>query len=627
MKRPEASRFRLKADWLLGLILAAALALAAPLPAQEATVAATALPRVLEIPPGQTASRAEASRAVTLEAEELVYSADCCILLATGKASLRHQGLEISAAGMQYDTLSDRVRAQGQVEASNGEARLQADALSYEVRSRRGIIFRAGPPEEYLTFSGASLVARPESGDSWRSQLEPLKTSETRTWVNARRASVLPGQRLMLERAEIEVDGMKILSLPHFVASPGAAGPNLLNQMMGYSSGAGLRMELPFYYAASESRLGSLRLTHNGGYGAAGLYTPGWALNLEEQYLGARSQGTVNLDDLVGPSRSLRWQHHHSLGPRATADLSFGLLKATEDSPRVTSVSAALGRHLRSGSLSFSLATTSLSGSKQQSASLGFALPPRPLGKSNINCLISTNLTYSRSTFLTPVPVFDGREYYYIPASSQASNLLHGLDVSFLFPNWNLGPKTTVTSSLGGDYLGGDSPGGARASLNARLGLRRELGRMSSLFVDYSFAAVNTQPGPYYYALGRQYLSSTLNLVKGNRWKLSAAGSWDLEAARSYGSLDLSRGLGFGRLGEPRYRVGASAFVSRIPEFDSTYTRLYVARAFPNYLVTLNYSPRATGSLPSHGYFTGSGYEYLFSPGRKIWVEFSLRSF
>ena len=633
MRPGQPTGFYRRVRWaaaVVGTALAAS-GLGQPLAAEAPVTAATDAPRLIEMPLPYGPAAAQSSRAVVLEAEQLAYSADTHTLVATGKATLTHQGLEIQAAGIQYDILSGAVRAQGEVAVSQGESRLTADALSYDARGRRGLLLRSGPPEEYLNFSAdglktSALPSEAASAPSWRASVAPLETGDTRTWVIAREASVLPGERLMLTRAAVEVDGVRMMSLPHLVSTPSEAGPGLLNQMMGYSSGAGLRMEFPYYYAAGEKRLGSLRVTHNGGYGSGGYFSPGWALNLQEEYLRGRSRGTISLDDLVGSTRGLRWQHRQELGRQTGADLSFGLLKSTDDSPRVTSLGANVGHKLGRNSLTLNLGATSFSGSKLESATIGLALPDRPIGRSGVTYAVSTGVRLSRSTFETAVPVFDGKDYYYLPSSSQTSSLLQSVGLRLLFPQWKLGPKTTVIASLGGDYLWGDSANG-RATANARLSLRRNLGRASSLLVQYSFADLATQPGPYYYSLGRQYLVANLELAKGNRWSLQGTGSWDLEAGSSYGMVDVSRGLGRGRLGEPRYRVGTSSFVSQIPDYETSYTRLYLARAFPNYVVTLNYSPHSSGSLPSHGYFTGAGYEYTFAPGRKFWVELSLRRF
>ena len=190
-----------------------------------------------------------------------------------------------------------------------------------------------------------------------------------------------------------------------------------------------------------------------------------------------------------------------------------------------------------------------------------------------------------------------------------------GLTGSLYFPSWNLGPRTTLSTSVGAEtrVYTGRSP---RSGADLRLGLNHSLGGLGTFNLGYSYSLQSGGDNFITYGgSGRQRLDANLYAGKMDRWLLSGYASYELDDGGLFSSLQASYDLPFdrGKDGSAKWRLDLRANSSKYAGWATNDLRLALGRDIGNYELLLCYSPTSSG-YSTYG-LTGSG------SGKTIWLE------
>jgi hypothetical protein len=570
-------------------------------------------------------------RLVTLSADEVSYSAEKRVFVASWKCQLRYQGITCAADGMQYDMQRGVVCAQGNVVLGNGQQELKADALRYDLVTLSGRLLRVSPSlgsgenVERLVVEGAKLETRPDT-EANEALWEPMSTDDTRTWVKARRAIVEPGERIILDHATFYVDGSPVMSLRRHVLEPGASA-GMFGDALGYTTGSGVNLDLPWYYRAGEHHTGSLHLTRNRSVNGS-RYDGGWAMGLREEYLReGRLDGSFQLDDVTNPRRGIRWQQSHVLGGGAHVDLDASAFRFDDDSPDFLTQGLTYWRPVSRGSLMLALSRTAYGGSLQDCGELAYRLPSFT-AKGTAVVTPGFHLRSSRAESTAQGVFIDsttGEPVVLQQAAQRATSL--GADVNVESVGKDLGHRTRLTWGLTTGYFKalGATAEGRPYELDTRISLDRTFDARNRAGLTYTFSANPNGSAPSIFSSPpRQMVGLHANLLVSG-CPVQATGSQELGGSRQFGSLSVSRPLSPDRdlLGRPRWTLDVSHLFTRSDSYRVDHTTVALARLLGRYRAALVYSPQGAGEFDGRPWVSAYGYGYTYSGGRHFWLEFS----
>jgi|GEM_PF-1596672 len=574
-------------------------------------------------------SAAPGSTLVELTADEISYSADQRVFIATWQARLIYQALEIEADGVQYDMPANTVRAQGNVVLRSGKRELRGDALRFELLSMRGRLLHVGDEVERLVVEGDGLATRPDdSADAclW----EPLKTDETRTWVKAQHAIIDPGRKVVLDHAAFYVDDTRVLALRRHVLDP-AKGGAVFGDVLGFSSADGFSLDVPYYFEATGNRVGSLHLTRNRAV-SGGQYRLGWSVGLNESYMdGRRLEGSFALDDITDPWRAASWEHRQRLPGGAQLTMDANTLSFSDDQPEFRGASVNYSRPVSAGRFSLSLSGSRFGGSQQYYGDAGFRFRSSRLG-GGVLMTPSLHLRHSRNEaqqdLLAGEILVDPNtgEPLQIARQTAWRTTSPGVDLDFDLPMRHLTPTTDLYASLRSGYAWGLA-NGSRGALDALVGMDFRLSQtnpLNRLSLSYTYSAAPAGIQPTLFESGRQLLSLRgTGEVKGATVHLSI--SQAIDGSRRFGSIGLIRPLPFGTdlLGRPLWSIEVSHLFSRLNAYQFASSRLALNRVIGRYRLSLCYSPQGVGDYGSRPWASPFGYGYSYSGGRHLWLEFA----
>jgi hypothetical protein len=559
------------------------------------------------------------SKLAELTADEIAYSADRGLFVATWHAQLTHRMLTITADSIQYEVVRNFIRAQGNVVMTAGKHEQRADALGFDLLSHSGRLLRvSGEQVERLCVDGDRLEVRPDTSGN-EALWDPIDTGDTRTWVKATRVLVEPGKRLILDHAVIYVDDTKVMSLPRQVLPPV---PNraIFSQALGFSSVGGVRLEFPYYYRASGNSLGSLTLRRNALSSGPGGGL-GWALGLREEYSGPSGMnGSFTMDSLLHPTRGLGFEHSQRFGKLR---VGFDAHAATlYDDSRFRAGNLGFTYPVGEGAMALSLGGSTYGRSREESAGLTYQFASRRLGNGlmvmpNVHIRESMRQVDASEIVIDPVT----GEPLELDTSTSGTTTSAGFDVALGMPTRELRPGTRFTghAALGAGLILG---GSLSPSVRARFSIDQQLGKTGRLTLTYN--------GSYH--------PSDNDLLSGGRQTLTLAGngtykdvsymlsfSKDVTSDRQYGVASLSQPLPFGkdRFGVPMWTLGVNQLFTHYRQYDLQSTRIKLTRRLGKLDLSLNYSPQGFSPYgDSHPWISPLGVGYTYTGGRHLWLEF-----
>ena len=548
-----------------------------------------------------------ASRAIRVEGGWVAYSVDRELITASDGARFRYRRVAVTAQSLQYEVKTGTLRAQQQVAITSGSQTLEGERLCYWPNQSRGVMLSARDQVERLFFQGEALTVYAREGAVAADAFLPADSTGTRTWIVAKEVMIIPGERVQFTHASVYVNNQHLISLPYYIASFSSTG-DLMNQVFHFSSDGGINLDLPVYYAASEKRVGSLHIRRSSadgfGYGTG----RGFSLGLEEQYrIGDKTRGVLSLDNLTSNTRGFRWQHNQELPGRARADLFLNYYRYSPDYPGTLMGQVQYYLPLKAVDLNTAVRATRWGSRNDWTVDTTARYMGKPLGHTSVTYGLTGNLTYGSSL---------GYGYARSSTAEKSRNTVGGgLTGSLYFPSWNLGPRTTLSTSVGAEtrVYTGRSP---RSGADLRLGLNHSLGGLGTFNLGYSYSLQSGGDNFITYGgSGRQRLDANLYAGKMDRWLLSGYASYELDDGGLFSSLQASYDLPFdrGKDGSAKWRLDLRANSSKYAGWATNDLRLALGRDIGNYELLLCYSPTSSG-YSTYG-LTGSG------SGKTIWLE------
>lgn len=563
---------------------------------------------------------------MSLEGKEVTYNPEDGLASVGEAGKFNFGAVTLQADDIQCDFRGSSLTAQGRVEISDGKQTISGDAVAYSPQRGRGSLLRnEGEATTVYAFSLPGLQLVPEPNPDLE-QFRPPEESPSRTLISARRVQTSPDGQTVFDNATILLDGVKLISLPHYALDPSRGDQGLVEQAVTLNRGMGLTADFPYYYIAQPGRIGELRITHNLSP-EGGLTDRGWGLDLEERYSSGGGRGTLNLDDLMGDTQGLRWTHSQKLGPGFQAFASVRYTRTEATSPRMLDASATASKLFPGFALDLALRASDYADTGNYSAALSARTHARPIGASGFSFAAGLRLNCALGTIAGSLPTTGQGESDSANLDRRAA-LTETLSLNLNSPQWKLSSKTSLGSTLSLANSWSSSSTGQSLGLSASL--RHSLGQVGQVGLNYNGSlfrggSVNSD---------RHSLSLNLSATRRNLWNASGFASYELTTGSIFGSGSLRYFLPFQRSedGAPRWALSLSGSMSRWTSALTTDFRAGLARAIGNWEVTLNYSPH--GSDFGSGFLGGStgllgmsGYGYIQELGSTLWLEIGPRSF
>ena len=460
----------------------------------------------------------------------LAFAADSQTIDASGKCRLEHRGLVIEAENVQIDLDRNVARARGQaggskVRVARGAKTITASALTYDLSAQRGLALVEDDAGKITRqyFSGVDLSSVPISGQPAPKAFDFVDLSNTRMLVKAESITVRPRREVQFKGAEVYLNGERVLKLPLYLI-PLAGDPTRGPQYLGFSS-AGVRVNIPIYFSLSPTGVGSVRIRNQQGGWSRYSSLPGWAVDLEQSYAGARSEGRVTVGEVNRGDWGLDWEHNQQVG-RNSRLVSYVGFPARRDLFGTMSFSGPLGE---AGSLTLNLRGTRYKGRDGTMASdLYLRTNPRRLSQ-KLKYSMGLRASFSNEKRIVVdgvdpggLPVLRTERYGY---GSGLQLQLYSLPLSF-------GRKTSLSTSLSLGQDWGRLRSGFSAYGNAML--TSSFGARSSIALGYTYTR---EPGLLEnYGHHRASLSY---MFYGGKWSgaLSSVYTLDQRMTSAYASM------------------------------------------------------------------------------------------
>lgn len=271
---------------------------------------------------------AAGSGTIRIAGGSVAYSVDSDTVVGSGTVSLEYRGLTVKASGAQVCQTTGQIRAQGNVEVRKGDQVVEADALSWDLRTDRIRLLDSGDRSSQRTVSAAGLKQIGEQQTEIDEQaFAPLADANGRSWVVCDRLALIPGEKVLFYRASIYLGDSKVIKMPYYSYSYETR-ESILQQVR-YTSNEGVLVDFPLYYQMSDSKVGALKLRYAANGSEDGGYsTPrrGLSLGLQQEYsLSDSSRGRAFLDALGSSRQAFELSHHLDFGSamnRGRAELS-----------------------------------------------------------------------------------------------------------------------------------------------------------------------------------------------------------------------------------------------------------------------------------------------------------------
>ncbi len=487
-----------------------------------------------------------------------------------------------------------------------------------------------------LLVEGEKLQTRPDpSKDPGLWYRVPQR--ELRTWVKARTAIIHPREKVILDHAAVYVEDLRVMGMRRHVMDP-RRGASLFGNTFGYSSLLGADLDIPYYYRASGSQIGSLHFIRNRSVGELG-GDPGWAIGLKEEWIReGSSEGTLSLEDITNPTRGLALRQQLKLGAGSALTMDGGISKFEDGGPLLQAVGLSYYRPLSAGRLSLSLSGSNFGSSEHYFGAVAYRFKTQAVG-SGVLMTPVVSIRHSRRRSETTETLVDPEtgETLEIAQESSGETTSPGFDLDISLPGKALDSSTRLTGALHTGYAWG-LDGGSRAIFDARFGAMRQFAPGDYIRLDYSYsgAPASLQETPF--SVGRQRLSLNGH-VKYLGCEVRFNASQDLGRDRLFGNVIASRALPWGRdgRGQPLWALTASHMFSHLSvsttstglasEYKLASSRLSLARRMGQYRLSVCYSPQGKGGFESQPWVSLDGYGYTYSGGRHLWIELSSAGF
>ncbi len=542
-----------------------------------------------------------------LKASTVYYSIDKrCFDLRDG-ATLTAPTFTITANALQYDLAEGVISAQGAITLTAGKQQVSGEKLYLQLHTNSGAVIQVQPSITFQTFSLPDL--RPTVGEVEDASIfDPLETQPTHTWIICRQAVVYPNDQIQFRWPQFYLDSLdrRLYSLPYHVLDLRSSDAGMLfNSRVTLTSDAGLNVDFPIYYAASDSRIGSLHIREVTKGSEFYRGTSGLQFSVEEEYLmGRDADGALYLDDLSRNTRSASWLHNHDFGD-THVNLNAAYDRYTESTPYTTRVGAGVSRQIGRTGLRLNGNWSQFQGNTDSYGEFGVYLPSWMLGRTrvgvSVNPFVGFRQSVAAATSTTP--------------KTTTSNLYEGVTNGLSLPTLQvLGGSMTTNFSY---EITHEQTGLVTHYFDAGTSFHRQLGRAFSGSLSYSYGLSRTNRDSVK-AEPTQRLGMDIYGGRSSLWQLSAYSSYDLNAETLFSSGSFVYYLPWQRTrtGQPRWHVRATASLSA-GNSSSSDQLFSLGRDLGAYTLVFHYSP--TGNMASTGIGSGTGKRWSFELQRAAW--------
>lgn len=449
----------------------------------------------------------------------LVYDPGRMIIQASGGATAIHRGLTIKADEVEFDlqlgTIKCRRSAGGEtIKLSRGGKSIQTCALYYRVEDMKGkaIIEAESGNMERVSFRGADLVVEPETDDVSQTAFTFADLSASEVLMKASSITVRPKDEIHFRRAQVYVDGKRVLSVPLHVLELNSS-KSQSSQYVGWGAN-GLKVDVPLYYSLSPSSTGAFHV-RRGQQSGWGFYSgnSGWSLDLVQDYTtDAGGEGNFELNRVTSGDWGANWHFNQQFdsGSRMYSYLSFPAHKDL------------FGMINLSKSLSKSSLGLNIYGNKyrDQTGSVSTDLYLQSLPKSIIGGAVNYVLL-GRTSYAT------GNDAGNDGVGAGVQMQVYGKPVSF---SKRAGLANSLT--IGQDW------GGARSgfSLLGNSAFNYRMGNTGNFGLVYSY----TRDPSYTSLFGRHRLSANIMYAPSERWQARVFSTQMLDTSQSSTFADIS---------------------------------------------------------------------------------------
>lgn len=552
-------------------------------------------------------STAPARVSYRLKANTVYYSVDKRRFDLRDNAQFVAPSFTLTANALQYDVSDGVITAQGGVTMIAGKRRVDGEKLYLQLSTNSGALIQVQPSISYQTFSLPDLSPTVSEVEN-TGVFAPLVTLPTHTWIVCRQAVVYPNDQIHFRAPQFYLDNFdrRLYSLPYHVLDLRSSDAGMLfNSRITLTSDAGLNVDFPVYYAASDSHIGSLHVREVTKGSEFYRGTSGLQLSMEEEYLmGRDADGALYLDDLSRNTRSASWFHNQDIG-HTHVNLSAAYDRYTESTPYTTRFGAGVSQELGRVNLRFNGNWSQFQGNTDTYGEFGAYLPTWMLGRTHVGLSVNPFIGFRQSiagaTSTTP--------------KTTKSNFYQGVTNGLSLPTLQaLGGSLTTSLSY---ELSHEQSGLITHYFDAGASFHRQLGRAFSGSLSYSYGLSRTnrdavKPDP------TQRLGMDIYGGRSSVWQMSGYSSYDLNVRTLFSSGSFVYYLPWQRTstGQPRWHVRATASVSS--GNGSASDQLFsLGRDLGAYTLVFHYSP--TGNMASTGLGTGTGRHWSFELQRAAW--------
>lgn len=559
---------------------------------------------------GKSAAPAKSHRLVyRLDAKQVYYSVDKRIFDLRDEASFVTPDFTITASAIQFDVNTNQLYAQDGITITAGTVKLTALKLRLTLGTPTGSIITAEPDISYKSFTLPQLEAKEDEAVK-EVDFRPLSPLPTRTWILCAKATVIPHEQIQFRRPQFYLDNFdhKIYSLPYHVLDLRSQSSGMFfNSQISVTSDAGLDVDFPIYFDASDSHIGSIHLRGVAKGASSYSGSSGFQVGMQEEYLlGDYADGGIYLDDLTKNTRSFSWEHSHDIG-NTFVDVNAAYERYAEDTPYTTRLGVGASRNFGDVRTRFTTNWSEFNGSQDGLGELTMQFPDLNIWKTGLSLSFDPYLGFERSVYAATDAL----------PEETTSNFYQGMRTGLGVPSFNLLGGTLSTSVS--DDIAREQDGTMTNYLDSNISFRRQVTRYfnTSLSYSYSVASSNndeldTDPN--------QRVSLDFSGRGGTSWNMYGYSNYSFSTKQFYHSLHGTYYLPWFRKNKniPRCYLGYRTSITTSQDAASVADQLFsLGWNFGSYALVARYSP--TGNNAVTGLGTGSGKRWALELVRQGW--------
>ncbi len=469
----------------------------------------------------------------------MMYNVNERVLAAAGpgrKVQLRYRDISIDADDLQFNIDASEVRAK-KAHLKFGKVDQDFDELYMKLSSRRGSGMTTVNPKLPITgtFVGTMPYFETTQAKVGRVRIDASGTelatdqyyattfafqslSDSTSMISSKKAVVFPHKEIQFQKAEILVQGTKILKMPLYEFSLTDSSPIVTDKIFSVNDSQ-ININYPYYLTMKPGQTSLLRFTTGNKYGRTSSVDRGMSLSYEMAWnRGDEFDGGVTLSDIGRTNWALSARQYMRFDRKS-------YLTAFAEVPGGKNVygSVDYNRQLNNGFGVNLDATTSnsLSGARYNNQQLGFSLSKDAVRLGSLPVRWSYGLNANTSNSSTSV------------ASRSQSTV--GLNVRTTLMPQRLDKQSSLNASFSiGEQAGRNVRQGL--TMNGNANLSRRFGKFGDAMLSYEFMDNGFNSG----LTGRHQLSLFTNLRAG-RLTTSLSAMRGLDSDR----LNLFADLGF----------------------------------------------------------------------------------